>query len=204
MTDKQSSEGAVMTDTRTTESSALSDDVSSSDIEDLGQSVADQATSFLIAVRAMASTHEPGKTIPLLLLEVSQLLLAGARLAAQVDFVPEDKYETDVGPDPDLDAIRGSLAEILTGFDEYTEVFDPYFQPAELVTSRISDDIASISTSIAHGLKHHDAGRVEEALWWWQFSYVASWGGEASAALRALQSIISHDRLDAEPEPVEA
>lgn len=190
-----------MTDTSTTESSALSDDVSSSDIEDLGQSVADQAKSFLIAVRAMASTNEPGKTIPLLLLEVSQLLLAGARLAAQVDFVPEDKYETDVGPDPDLDAIRGSLAGILTGFDEYTEVFDPYFQPAELVTSRISDDIASIATSIAHGLKHHDAGRVEEALWWWQFSYVASWGGEASAALRALQSIISHDRLDAEPEP---
>ena len=105
------------------------------------------------------------------------------------------------GPDPDLDAIRGSLAETLHGFDEYTEVFDPYFQPPELVTSRISDDIASIAASIAHGLKHHDAGRVEEALWWWQFSYVSSWGGEASAALRALQSIIAHDRLDAEPEP---
>jgi hypothetical protein len=39
---------------------------------------------------------------------------------------------------------------------------------------------------------------VAEALWWWQFSYVASWGGEASGALRALQSVIAHDRLDAE------
>ncbi|UYM07711.1 DUF5063 domain-containing protein [Solicola gregarius] len=195
-----------MTEPKSSESSALSEDVASSDIEDLGQSVADQTKSFLIAVRAMASTRELGKTIPLLLLEVSQLLLAGARLAAQVDFVPEDKYETDVGPDPDLDAIRGSLAETLSGFDEYTEVFDPYFHPPELVTSRISDDIASIAASVAHGLKHHDAGRVEEALWWWQFSYVSSWGGEASASLRALQSIISHDRLDAEldtePEPV--
>ena len=201
MTDKESSDNAVMTDKESSMDSTTSDDVSNSDIEDLGQSVADQAKSFLIAVRAMASTQELGKTIPLLLLEVSQLLFAGARLAAQVDFVPEDKYEADVGPDPDLDAIRVSLAETLTGFDEYTEVFDPYFQPPELVTSRISDDIASIAGSIAHGLKHHDAGRVEEALWWWQFSYVSSWGGEASAALRALQSIISHDRLDAEPEP---
>jgi hypothetical protein len=41
---------------------------------------------------------------------------------------------------------------------------------------------------------------VDEALWWWQFSYVSSWGHEASGALRALQSVVSHDRLDAEIE----
>jgi hypothetical protein len=34
-------------------------------------------------------------------------------------------------------------------------------------------------------------------LWWWQFAYVSSWGAEASASLRALQSVIAHDRLDA-------
>ncbi|MBA2560911.1 MAG: DUF5063 domain-containing protein, partial [Propionibacteriales bacterium] len=50
---------------------------------------------------------------------------------------------------------------------------------------------------VAHGLQHFRAGDVQEALWWWQFSYVASWGTEASAALRALQSVIAHDRLDA-------
>lgn len=178
------------------------DTVSPSELEDLSQSVADQAESFLIAVREIAANGEVGRAVPLLLLEVSQLLLAGARLGAQVDFVPTDTYEPDPGPDPDVDKIREALATMLAGFDEYTEVFDPYFQPPELVTSRISDDVASIAGSITHGLKHHDAGRVEEALWWWQFSYVASWGGEASAALRALQSIISHDRLDSEPEPV--
>ena len=42
------------------------------------------------------------------------------------------------------------------------------------------------------------AGRISEALWWWQFSYVASWGTEASGVLRALQSVVAHDRLDAE------
>ena len=41
---------------------------------------------------------------PLLLLEVSQVLLAGARLGASQDFIPPGKYQPDVGPDPDLDA----------------------------------------------------------------------------------------------------
>jgi hypothetical protein len=39
---------------------------------------------------------------------------------------------------------------------------------------------------------------VDEALWWWQFSYVSTWGNEASGVLRALQSVVAHDRLDAE------
>lgn len=172
-----------------------------SELEDLSQSVADQTESFLIAVRDIAGSAEVGSAVPLLLLEVSQLLLAGARLGAQIDFVPSETYEPDAGPDPDLDAIRTALATLLDEFDEYTEVFDPYFEPAELISSRISDDVAAIASSIAHGLQHHNAGRFEEALWWWQFSYVSSWGSEASSALRALQSIIGHDRLDAEPEP---
>ena len=80
----------------------------------------------------------------------------------------------------------------------FTEVFDPYVDPPEPVQSLLSDDLTSIATSLAHGLRHFRSGRVDEALWWWQFSYVASWGNEASSALRALQSVVSHDRLDAE------
>ena len=79
-------------------------------------------------------------------------------------------------------------------------MFDPYVDPPEIVSSLMSDDLTSIATSLAHGLRHYRAGRVAEALWWWQFSYVASWGTEASAVLRALQSVVSHDRLDAEVE----
>jgi len=81
--------------------------------------------------------------------------------------------------------------------DEYTELFDPYEMPPELVPSKLSDDIAGIASAVAHGLRHHRAGRIDEALWSWQFSYVSSWGTEASAVLRALQSVVSHDRLDA-------
>src|SRR5262245_18568144 len=168
----------------------------SSDLEDLAQGIADQAESFLLALREIARSEERGTVVPLLLLEVSQLLLAGARLGVQIDFVPSEEFEPDAGPDPDLDELRGRLSTLLDGFDEYTEVFDPY-DPAELVTSRLSDDLAGVAANIAHGLQHFRAGSTQEALWWWQFSYVNSWGTEASAALRALQSVIAHDRLDA-------
>jgi hypothetical protein len=169
----------------------------SGDLEDLAQIVADQVESFLLAVREIARAEDAGPVVPLLLLEVSQLLLAGARLAAHVDIVPMEEYEPDAGPDPDLDLLRERLAGLLREADEYTELFDPYEMPPELVPSKLSDDIAGIASAVAHGLRHHRAGRIDEALWSWQFSYVSSWGAEASAVLRALQSVISHDRLDA-------
>ncbi len=169
----------------------------SSEIEDLAQAIADQAESFLLALRELSRGEDRSTLVPLLLLEVSQLLLAGARLGVQMDFVPSEEFEPDAGPDPDLDAMRERLAVLLSGADDFTEVFDPYLDPPELMSSRLSDDLADIASSIAHGLRHFRAGRVEEALWWWQFSYVSSWGAEASASLRALQSVIAHDRLDA-------
>ena len=168
-----------------------------SELEDLAQGIADQAESFLLALREIARSGDRGTAVPLLLLEVSQLLLAGARLGVQADFVPSERFEPDAGPDPDLDLMRERLAELLEGVDDFTEVFDPYVDPPELVSSRLSDDLADIAASVAHGLRHFRAGSTQEALWWWQFSYVSSWGAEASASLRALQSVIAHDRLDA-------
>jgi hypothetical protein len=167
------------------------------DVEELAQSIADQSQGFLLALREIARTGERSTAVPLLLLSVSQLLLAGARLGVQRDFVPREQFEPDVGPDPDLDLMRDRLARLLEGVDDFTEVFDPYIDPPELVSSRVSDDLADIAASVAHGLQHYRAGSTEEALWWWQFSYVSSWGAEASATLRALQSVIAHDRLDA-------
>ena len=128
---------------------------------------------------------------------MSQLLLAGARLGVQTDFVPSEQFEPDAGPDPDLDGMRERLATLLEGVDDFTEVFDPYVDPPELVSSQLSDDLADIAASVAHGLQHYRRGSAQEALWWWQFSYVSSWGSRRSASLRALQSVIAHDRLDA-------
>lgn len=170
-----------------------------SDFEDFAQQIADQIESFLVALQVIAREGDSGgRAVSLLLLQVSQVLLAGGRLGVHTDFAPLDEYEPDAGPDPDLDAMRLRLAILLEGVDAYTEVFDPYVDPPEIVSSLLSDDLTSMATALAHGLRHYGAGRVSEALWWWQFSYVASWGNEASGVLRALQSVVAHDRLDAE------
>src|SRR5690606_29138794 len=77
-----------------------------------------------------------------------------------------------------------------------SEVFDPYEPRRAPVAARISDDLAGVVTDLRHGMAHYRAGRITEALWWWQFSYFSSWGSTASAALRALQSVVAHVRLN--------
>ncbi len=164
--------------------------------EDFAQQIADQIESFLLALKAVAREADGGSAISLLLLEVSQVSLAGARLGAQLDFTPVDQFQPDVGPDPDLDAMRLRLAEMLGNVDTYSFVFDPYVP--EVVESNLSDDLTQIASDLENGLRHYRSGRVLEALWWWQFSYVSSWGNLAGAALNALLSVVSHDRLDAD------
>ena len=158
--------------------------------------IADQIESFLIALGAVARGDFPGGTLSMLLLEVSQLLLAGGRLGAVVDVVPADRFEPDAGPDPDADGLRERLAEQLGPVDEYIEVFDPYIRDGEIVVSRLSDDLSDVAADLVHGLAHFKAGRSTEAMWWWQFSYLANWGSTASSALRALHSAVAHTRLD--------
>jgi hypothetical protein len=164
--------------------------------EDFPQQIADQVESFLLALRAIARENDGGRAVSLLLLEISQILLAGARLGAQQDFTPHSEYQPDVGPEADLDQMRLRLADMLGGLDTYSFVFDPYVP--ELVESQLSDDLTSIASDLENGLRHYRQGNVSEALWWWQFSYVASWGNLAGAALNALLSVVAHDRLDVE------
>ena len=122
------------------------------------------------AAGAVAREADGGAAISLLLLEVSQVLLAGARLGVQADFTPREEYQPDVGPDPDLDAMRLRLGRMLDNVDTYFFEFDPY--DPERVDLQLSDDLTSIATDLANGLRHYRAGNVDEALWWWQFSYV--------------------------------
>ncbi len=156
--------------------------------------IAASVGSFLESLRVIAFQASPGQAISLLLLQISELALTGARLGAQRDFAPRDEYQPDVGPDADLDDLRMRLAELLGNVDTMSYVFDPY-QP-EVVESQLSDDLASIASDLELGMRHYRAGDVEEALWWWQFSYVSSWGALAGAGMKALLSVVAHDRLD--------
>ncbi|PZG78847.1 DUF5063 domain-containing protein, partial [Streptomyces sp. NTH33] len=94
--------------------------------DDFAVQIADQIESFLVAVTEVAKGDEPDSAVPFLLLEVSQLMLAGGRLGAHEDIVPEERYEPDPGPEQDVDALRENLARLLDPVDIYSEVFDPY------------------------------------------------------------------------------
>ena len=119
---------------------------------EFAQQIADQVESFLIALQAIAREGDVGRAISLLLLEISQVLLAGARLGAQRDFAPRAEYQPDVGPEPDIDEMRLRLAEMLDSIDTYSLVFDPYVP--ELVESQLSDDLTSIATDLELSLIH--------------------------------------------------
>lgn len=168
----------------------------SSELEDFSQQIADQVESFLVALSAVAREGNGNSAISLLLLEVSQILLAGARLGAQQDFAPNGEFQPDVGPEAEVEELRLALAGLLGNVDTYSFVFDPYLP--DVVESQLSDDLTSIATDLENGLRHFRSGNVAEALWWWQFSYVSNWGNLAAAALNALISVVTHDRLDAE------
>ncbi len=177
----------------------MTDKTDTLDVEDsFAQQIADQVESFLLALRAIAREADGGRAISLLLLEISQILLAGARLGAQQDFTPRTEYQPDVGPEAEVDEMRMRLAELLGNVDTYSFVFDPYLP--EVVESQLSDDLTSIAADLENGLRHYRSGNVAEALWWWQFSYVSNWGNLAGAALNALLSVVAHDRLDADIE----
>ncbi|GAA1511359.1 DUF5063 domain-containing protein [Nocardioides humi] len=157
--------------------------------------IAASVRSFLDGLRVVAAQATGGQAVSLLLLQISQIALTGARLGVHRDFAPRDEYQPDDGPDPDdLDELRLQLAGLLGNLDVYSYVFDPY--DPEVVEGLLSDDLTSIAADLAVGVRHYDAGDVEEALWWWQFSYVSSWGALAGSSMKALLSVVAHDRLD--------
>ena len=128
------------------------------EVDEFGQSVADAVEAYLVSLQAISREAEVGPVISLLLLEVSQVLLAGARLGAQTDFVPEQEFQPDVGPDPDLDQMRLRLATLLGDLDTYAHNFEPY--DPDTLPAQISDDLTSIATDLANGLRHFKRGDV--------------------------------------------
>jgi hypothetical protein len=161
----------------------------------LADRIAANVQDFLDGIAALARGEGGEETVPLLLLEVSQVLLAGAQLGASKDVILPGNWEPEVGADPDLDELRGGLARGLRPCDEYAELFDPYADTTA-TSFRLSDDVAAVAADLVHGLKHYQAGRPDEAMWWWQYSYFNHWGTHGGAALRALHAVVSHARLD--------
>lgn len=162
--------------------------------DEMAQAVAD----FIRAVEQVATGVLGDMSISLLLIQTSQLAAHGARLGALTDVVPEGKYEPDNGHEPEVDPLRLRLAEVLGHAEHYHAIDDPYFPAPEIVENSLADDLSGIVTDLLHGLGHYQAGRPIEALWWWQYTYLSTWGEDVVNAQGALRSLVSHLRLDLE------
>ena len=171
----------------------------SDDLQVLADDCAAEARTFLTTMTEVASGSAPDAAMPMTLLALSQVLLMGARLGAIEDVVPVERFESDPGPDADVDPLRVGLANLFEGIDDYAHVVDPLLD-VDIARSSVSGDVADIAVALSHGLRHHEAGRPVEALWWWQFSYLSTWGDSGARALRALLSLLGHVRLDADDE----
>ncbi len=167
----------------------------------LAEQMAAEVQAYFAALREVASGEAPEAALPVLLLCVGQLCAAGARMGALVDVLPEERFEPDAGPDSDLEDVRARLHALLGGLDAYCDLVDPVLS-GEVVSGSLSADLVAIAADLEHGRAHHAAGRATEAMWWWQFSYLSSWGERGAAALRVLLALLSHVRLDASDEQV--
>ncbi len=156
---------------------------------------------YLATIREVAAGQSADTALPVLLLAASQMQLAGARLGAMVDVVPQERFEPDPGPDTDLEAVRTGLRQMLGGVDDYVDVEDPVLS-GEVVPGSLADDLTAVAADLDYGWSHFTDGRIVEALWWWQFSYLSAWGERCAAAVRVLHSLLSHVRLDADEEMV--
>ena len=125
------------------------------DLSAFTEDIAGQIQAYVAAVAEVARGDSPDSAVSVLLLEVSQLLLAGGRLGAIADVIPHEQYEPDAGYEPDADTLREDLAALLAPIDEYAEVFDPYADEPEVIRSRLSDDLADVALDLIHGLTHY-------------------------------------------------
>jgi Domain of unknown function (DUF5063) len=180
---------------------AQPDPSSGADLQGLADETAAEARGYLDAVTEVATGADAATALPLLLLAVSQVAVTGARLGAIADVLPTERFEPDAGPDADVEPLRVGLANVLQGIDEYVDCVDP-LTSGELTRGSLSNDLVDVAAAFVHGLRHYESGRVDEALWWWQFSYLSSWGERAASALRVLLSVLGHLRLDADEETV--
>ncbi|ETK35115.1 hypothetical protein GCM10009530_65850 [Microbispora corallina] len=162
---------------------------------DLAARVATHAQNYVDGLTRLARGEGGDAILPLLLVEVAQVSLAGTQLGAAQDVILQGNFEPALSEDPDIDPLRTALAARLGPVDDYAEVFDPY-KDTVVTPYRLSDDLTAVAADLIHGLRHFHAGRPLEALWWWQYSYFNTWGNHAGAALRALHALVAHTRLD--------
>lgn len=169
----------------------------------LADDTAVEARAYLDTVRSLASGEAQESALSVLMVAMSRIVSTGARLAAFSDVLLEDRYEPYSGPEADYEDLHMGLAHLLEGLDEYIEIVDPLVS-GELSQESLSNDLTEIAAALGHGLTHYDRDRPTEALWYWQYSFMASWGDRAVSGLRTMVSMLGHIRLDVQVDLSEA
>lgn len=168
-------------------------------LRSLAEQTAAEARSYLETVRRLSRGEADDSALLVLLLALSRVMATGARLGAVADVQVDDLHEPYSGPDADVEELLMGMASLLEGLDEYVEVVDPVVSK-ELSDESLSNDVSEVAAALAHGLTHYDAGRLHDALWYWQYSFMSSWGDRAACGLRMIVSMLGHIRLDVEVE----
>lgn len=123
----------------------------------LAEEIAGHAQNYVDDLARVAGGEGGDAIWSLLLVEVAQVSLAGAKLGANQDVILSGNYEPPLGEDPDIDGVRTALGELLEAVDDYAEVFDPY-KDTSVTPYRLSDDLTAVAADLIHGLRHYQAG----------------------------------------------
>jgi hypothetical protein len=98
----------------------------SEELNNLAERVAGHAQNYIDGLTRLAGGEGGDAILPLLLVEVAQVSLAGTQLGAMEDVILKGNVEPALSEDPDIDPLRTALATRLGPVDDYAEVFDPY------------------------------------------------------------------------------
>ncbi len=165
------------------------------------QSAAD-AQVYLLTMREIASGNSPEAAFPMALLALSQVLVIGR--PARRDRGRRAGRAVRARPRPG--SRRSTRCARTSPTCSRASTSTPTSSTrCSRPSPRWATSATTWSTSprrLSHGLSHQAAGRPVEALWWWQFSYLSHWGERAASALRVVQALLAHVRLDADPDAV--
>ena len=123
--------------------------------------------------------------------EILGLLQAAA--ARLTGVAPNDEADIDFEDERDTVTILRKKLPV----NAYSVVFDPLeYNPLELnppkpVMATIADDLSDIYRNTMEGLVEHRAGRIQNALWQWHFTYYNHWGRHLSHAQSAIWQYLS-------------
>lgn len=74
----------------------------------------------------------------------------------------------------------------------YSHIFDPLKdKDVNALCANLADDLQDIYRDLKHGLAFYDAGKYQDALWYWHNFYYVHWGRHLSHAQTAIWQYLS-------------